>query len=403
MSDPIAQKTPSLTPGELDTLIGMLHPIPTVEYHADLLHKLRMMKRSAVAVPLSIHCPRCPYSATGGMRRLGDQCPNCGTLLVQAPPPSKEKVTVCGYCHYKATDAGTSCSNCNIPYAQKPPTAWQTPPASMQWLKLRSAIYSAAETLKRGQLPEFEALKSALADFEEQKPEALSPVLMSVAQVLADLMRGNVVFTNITDFGDMLHDLIPGDQLEKQLAYFGSKTKEELAKEREDHALTKTSLRVTTTALRDVEVTLDEVARLIGRVHEADGQNAKRAFGAAITKRVRELVEAEERAVVPRSVTIVDALLHDMEQDNGATFKVGHASYTKLVSGVEKMLQAGCAFTPEQITQIASGEGQSLGRRFARFNGWSDVNAVMDAIFDGADGPEDTNDDPEDGAPPFGD
>lgn len=87
--------------------------------------------------------------------------------------------------------------------------------------------------------------------------------------------------------------------------------------------------------------------------------------------------------VLPHSHVIVGQLVHEMGADNGCTFHPTEAQLRDLLSAVRRMREAGCWFTAADVELLTAGEVSERDRALSAYDGYTDANRTLAAIFNG--------------------
>ena len=85
------------------------------------------------------------------------------------------------------------------------------------------------------------------------------------------------------------------------------------------------------------------------------------------------------------AIAIATQLIQAMGEDNGGQFRPTPAQHVALVAGVERMMRAGCQFTPAQIDDFAAAEESEVQAAFGHFDGFQAASDALDAIFNNED------------------
>lgn len=80
--------------------------------------------------------------------------------------------------------------------------------------------------------------------------------------------------------------------------------------------------------------------------------------------------------------SIFKKLTHLMGMDNGVTLKVTPAQKSKAIAAIDKMLAAGCKLSSADLSIIAGGDQDEADEKFVKFNGYKDLSAVLNQIFE---------------------
>ncbi len=78
---------------------------------------------------------------------------------------------------------------------------------------------------------------------------------------------------------------------------------------------------------------------------------------------------------------VTNALLKDMERDNGCKFKVPDKLYDALVNAVAEMMTTDVQFTPDVIELIASGDQDEADERLGEVHGFELVREALSDIL----------------------
>lgn len=78
---------------------------------------------------------------------------------------------------------------------------------------------------------------------------------------------------------------------------------------------------------------------------------------------------------------ITDRLIEAMGCDAGTNYAATVAQRRRLLSGVRRMVQAGCAWSEKDVDAFATEDIDVRRARFERFDGFEEANAALEAIF----------------------
>lgn len=81
------------------------------------------------------------------------------------------------------------------------------------------------------------------------------------------------------------------------------------------------------------------------------------------------------------SMNIILSIIEEMGFDNDCKFVSTQAQLAKAVNAIDRMKKAGLKFTNKVVDDLAAGDVDMVIKRYNKYDGYNDLNEVLDEIF----------------------